>query len=89
MNLSIYWTFIDDAGPTHRDPILRGVIRVIGSSSIVPYESLVDLLRVNQRVEERSHSSRARSLVCTSEALTLRYIQKFKQITELQSSALL
>ena len=55
MHVTLYWTFTDDAGPTHRDPILRGVVRVIGSSSIVPYESLVDLLRVKQRVEERSH----------------------------------
>ena len=37
MHVSIYWTFIDDAGLTHRDPILRGAIRMIGSSSIVLY----------------------------------------------------
>ena len=56
MHASIYWTFIDDTELTHRDPILRGAIRMIGSSSIVLYESLVGLLRVRQRVEERSHS---------------------------------
>ena len=53
MHVSIYWVFIDDAELTHRDPILRGVVGVIGSSSIIPYESLVDLLRVKHSVEER------------------------------------
>ena len=66
MHVSIYRVFIDDAELTHRDLILRGVIRMIGSSSIVLYESLMGrLLRVKQRVEERSQSFKG-SFVCTS-----------------------
>ena len=34
-----YWTFIDDAELTHREPILRGAVRVIGSSSIALYRT--------------------------------------------------
>ena len=34
-----YWTFIDDAELTHRDSILRGAVRVIGSSSIALYRT--------------------------------------------------
>ena len=68
MYVSINWTFIDDAELTHRVPILRGVVRMIGRSSIISHESLVGPLRVNQRVEDRPHSFKG-SLVCTSEAL--------------------
>ena len=58
MHVSINRMFIDDEELTHRVPILRGVVRMIGSSSIIPYESLVGPLRVNQTVEERPHSFR-------------------------------
>ena len=51
MHVSIHRTLFDGAEPTHRDAIHHGVVRTIGGSSIVLYESLADLLRVCQRVE--------------------------------------
>ena len=36
MHVSVHRTSVDDAELTHHDPILRGVVRTIGGSSIVP-----------------------------------------------------
>ena len=51
IHVSIHWTLFDGAELTHRDPIHHSAVRTVGGSSIVPYESLADLLRVCQRVE--------------------------------------
>lgn len=53
MHVSIHWTLFDGAGLTTMTRFsVRGFVRTIDGSSTIPYESLVDLLRVQQRVEE-------------------------------------